>query len=566
MRLGQWLDQANLGLNDPLSSILPGLGMSVQAMQQRGLDPGRRLIEILRERGMSLRADMESLQTGDLVSSFSTLPAQQDGPAPARATPPTKYTPNPVRQPGEPPPGGWNENTIEGWLATHGMSLQTPVGNTYGAFGGIGAGAFEQLLRRAGIDPQTPIREVVGKLGQTADSSPQAFFQSLQPSGGATTPPGSATPPPAGTNMWSFPPVPPLTMPPGTALPVSPTMPTTPPVPTGPSPGPFDAFAALIPGLIQQQQAGISQSQALLSRLAQQATADWDRSQAEGAPLTAAAVKNLQAILDGQRASPALEGLVSSTFDPIEAESQRRLRQTAEEAAAARGFRLTDTPIGQPFLEESRRLTENLAGQRSSALMGLRQGDAQLAGNVRSFQEQIRQQQQQGQFGLAREMASPDYSNLAGTIGGLHQSGQQQAVNQFQAQVQAMLGQQNANLQRTLGIGGLDVQRAGVGLQQQGQSFQQLLAQQQQALQAQTIALNALGTPQQTLGTMQPIFNWLQQQPLQNLTSIMSTLGLGGTPPLTPTGMTQTTNTPSNIGGQLLSTGGQLGAAWLLGI
>lgn len=100
------------------------------------------------------------------------------------------------------------------------------------------------------------------------------------------------------------------------------------------------------------------------------------------------------AILKGEAPplSPQQEGFIEETFKSADTEARTGLRSFAEELAATRGLKLTDTPIGDTVLRESARLSGGLAGAKATAKLDVSQTRQAFEEGVRQFQENLRQQ------------------------------------------------------------------------------------------------------------------------------------------------------------------------------
>lgn len=527
----------------------------------------------------------------------------------------TSYTPPPQPQPlvsggqpgtvggTEPPPG----QTIGQMLTGGGFSSSTPISQLYGLFG-FDANTANAWLQQRGISPSLPAGEFFKQFGVYPNSTAQDLygavsrppFQPISPPGpgyippepGGTPPPvpgggggvGGTAPPPPGPGSTQnpygmFPQTPPITLPPWAQptpfqMSSSPNMPSPPPpfqAPPGPNlPTQFTIppeLQALITSLQSNLQGQQAQRESLLSQL-QQAMTQQEQTTAANQPMLDLAMQNIQSVLSGQAMSPSLQGLVDAAYRPAEDEGARRLRQAAEESAALRGMSLTDTPIGQPYLEENRRFMEQMGGQRAQAAIGLREQDVAFSERVRQFQEGLKQQAMSNRMDVIRSMGTPEQTaQILGTLG---LGAQQAAVSQFGAMgnqaisaadlaLRSALGQSSAGLQQygiqsqnALGLGNLDFQRnmaqfsagqqnAQLGLASQAQGFQQQLARQQASIQNQLSLMGALGDPYSAYGSMGNLGSNLSQQQLLNQLQLSQSM-LGQPINFGNTGMTQNTS------------------------
>ena len=430
-------------------------------------------------------------------------------------------------------------------LTKAGMDLSTPIGQALPAFQADPKVAA--LLQSKGVDLNSPIGDVMKAMGLTGQEPLSAASSKLESMAAISAPPAG-----------QFPQVPPIQLPPG----LGPTTFNAPPAPNLPStvslpPELQSLMASLKANFDTQQQTRDSLLSNLQAGIAQQ-QANANANQ----PLLDAALRNIQSVLTGQAMSPGVEGLVNSAFAPAENEGQIRLRQAAEEAAAARGMHVTDTPIGQPYLDETRRFLEQMGGQRAQAAIGIRNQDATFAEQVRQFQEGLKQQALTNQTDVLRTLGTPEQA--AGVLSTLGLGARNAAVQQFGIESQQALGASDQALRAALGQAQTNQGNTQLALASQNQGFQQQLAQQQASIQNQLGLMQALGDPYQAFNLGSTTGNTLSQQRLSNLLNLNSGI-IGYTPNFSPTGMTTTTSQPSTIGSQLLGLGGTLGAAYLMG-
>ena len=103
--------------------------------------------------------------------------------------------------------------------------------------------------------------------------------------------------------------------------------------------------------------------------------------------------KRALAILKGEAPplSEAQRARIETVFGEAETDAERNLRQFAEELAASRGLRLTDTPIGGEILEQRAELARGLGGAKARAELEIGQSERAFQEGVREFQENLRQ-------------------------------------------------------------------------------------------------------------------------------------------------------------------------------
>lgn len=106
------------------------------------------------------------------------------------------------------------------------------------------------------------------------------------------------------------------------------------------------------------------------------------------------ATEQILARLEGRAPvlSPAAEQRIGTAFPTAERRGQESIRRFGEEAAGARGMRLTDSPIGAEALRQSRELTEGLGAARAGAELDVGQTEALFAQSLRDFQNRLQQQ------------------------------------------------------------------------------------------------------------------------------------------------------------------------------
>lgn len=114
--------------------------------------------------------------------------------------------------------------------------------------------------------------------------------------------------------------------------------------------------------------------------------------------------------------SPQQEKQIEGLYGAAETAGQRGIRQFAEELAASRGLRLTDTPIGAEVLTKEREFQEALQGAKAGAKLNVGQSQQVFTENVRQFQEGLRQTAFQNRLALVGRSATPTFATgLAGT-------------------------------------------------------------------------------------------------------------------------------------------------------
>lgn len=128
------------------------------------------------------------------------------------------------------------------------------------------------------------------------------------------------------------------------------------------------------------------------------------------------------AILRGEAPplSPAQEARIRTVFDQAESEGEDDIRQFGEEIAAARGLRLTDTPIGSEVINARTDLAAKLKASRAAAELNLGQTEQAFAESVRQFQANLNQTAYQNRLALLgrSSAASTGGATFAPAVGG----------------------------------------------------------------------------------------------------------------------------------------------------
>lgn len=421
-------------------------------------------------------------------------------------------------------------------LQTAGLSRLTPLGDTLAAWNPSNVADQRAYLQSRNVPLDMPVGDLWQSLGLSGNETYDQATHVLDAAGQYVSPQPS-----------SFPQTPPIALPVG----LQPQSFQAPPSPTLPSevaiPPELTALISQLQGTFDSQQA---QRDQLLSALnagisEQQANARANQ------PLLDAALANINSVLTGQAMSPGLEGLVNSAFSPAEAEGQRKLRQAAEEAAAARGMSLTDSPIGQPYLEENRRFLEQMGGQRAQMGAQLRSQDAAFSQNVRAFQEGLKQQALSNQTEVLKTLGTPEQA--ASVLANLGLGARNAAVNQYGIQMQGALGSADQALRAALGQAATNQANSQLALTAQQQGFNQQFSQQQASIQNQLALMSALGDPFGAYSSFGSMGSNLANLPGMNAINLASALGGG-----------QSFNTNlSGSGGSGGSTLGNLGAGAL---
>lgn len=152
--------------------------------------------------------------------------------------------------------------------------------------------------------------------------------------------------------------------------------------------------------------------------------------------------------------SPQQTAQLDTIFNEQRRTGQQGIRQFAEEMAAGRGLRLSDTPIGDVALREAQNLESSLGAQRASAELGLQQSQQGFTEGVRQFQTGLQQQAFQNRLALAAGASNqpqtqalntaPLISSLSGTLGSLASDRSAQAQYALGAAGIGIQGQQLA--------------------------------------------------------------------------------------------------------------------------
>lgn len=98
--------------------------------------------------------------------------------------------------------------------------------------------------------------------------------------------------------------------------------------------------------------------------------------------------------------TPQEQTLLDRIFETERTRGLADIRQIGEEAAAARGLHLTDTPIGREVTESARKFSEGLAAEKARTTLDVGRSGQQFREAVRQFQEGLRFQAQQNRLAL----------------------------------------------------------------------------------------------------------------------------------------------------------------------
>jgi len=115
------------------------------------------------------------------------------------------------------------------------------------------------------------------------------------------------------------------------------------------------------------------------------------------------------AILKGEAPplSPQQEKFIDESFAEAERVATQKLRSFADELAATRGLRVTDTPIGEVALREGANLGAQLSGARAVAKLDASQTQQAFGESVRQFQESLKQQAFMNRLALTGTAGQP---------------------------------------------------------------------------------------------------------------------------------------------------------------
>jgi len=94
------------------------------------------------------------------------------------------------------------------------------------------------------------------------------------------------------------------------------------------------------------------------------------------------------------------EAQIETYYGTAKAQGQRDIRQFAEEMAASRGMKLTDTPIGAEVLGREKEFVQALEGAKAGAKLNIGQSQQAFTQGVAAFQENLRQVAYQNRLAL----------------------------------------------------------------------------------------------------------------------------------------------------------------------
>lgn len=139
------------------------------------------------------------------------------------------------------------------------------------------------------------------------------------------------------------------------------------------------------------------------------------------------AAQNLQGYMNGNIINPQAMQAIQQMFEPLRTQGMADLQRAAQQAADRRGMTISDTPIGQPYLDQIRRFQNDLLGQQAQAY--LNQGNTQFnqANTAAQFTQGLAQQAQQnrlalgtaqpGSYGLQNAMTGARVASAGNTQG-----------------------------------------------------------------------------------------------------------------------------------------------------
>ena len=113
------------------------------------------------------------------------------------------------------------------------------------------------------------------------------------------------------------------------------------------------------------------------------------------------------------------EAQIEKYYGAAKEQGQRDIRQFAEEMAASRGLRLTDTPIGAEVLGREKEFAQALEGAKAGAKLTLGQSEQAFTQGVAQFQESLRQQAFQNRLALMGRAGAPGLPASTGNISSL---------------------------------------------------------------------------------------------------------------------------------------------------
>lgn len=173
----------------------------------------------------------------------------------------------------------------------------------------------------------------------------------------------------------------------------------------------------------RNEQAAMAQAQMLQQAMQQQQAFEQSPGYAQMMGLGPQAAQMLQREMSGQApliSAPQQQAL-QQYFQSIMAPQQQQMQQTAAQEAGRRGMTISDSPIGNAYLQNLANYAAQMGGQQAGSALQLQGANRGMYQNTLNFGNQLQQAAAQNRLALAQ--AQPGSYNF----------GQQLAQNRIQA-------------------------------------------------------------------------------------------------------------------------------------
>ena len=115
------------------------------------------------------------------------------------------------------------------------------------------------------------------------------------------------------------------------------------------------------------------------------------------------AATGLQGIIGGQQLiNPAQQQALSQYYESIMAPQRQQMQQTASQEAARRGMTISDSPIGNAYLQQLANYGAQMGGQQAGSALQLSRQNQDMYQNVLNFGQQLKQNANQNRLALSQ--------------------------------------------------------------------------------------------------------------------------------------------------------------------
>lgn len=146
---------------------------------------------------------------------------------------------------------------------------------------------------------------------------------------------------------------------------------------------------------------GQAQSQALLDAIARQNAYENSAGYQQMSALGGQAATGLQGLMqNGMLPTGQQQSALQQYFQSIMQPQQQQMQQVAQQEAARRGMTISDSPIGNPYLQQLANYNAQMAGQQAGQGLQLGQNLAGMYQNTLNFGNQLQQNAMQNRLAL----------------------------------------------------------------------------------------------------------------------------------------------------------------------